>query len=100
METLMFDQNFSGYYHSVQEGKPMGMRTVSFKLPVALDKQLSRLAKERKVSRSALVREAVEGLMKVKRQSVAALAGDLFGCVKDAPHDLSTNPKYMVGFGK
>jgi hypothetical protein len=24
----------------------------------------------------------------------------LIGCVKDAPADLSTNPKYMEGFGK
>jgi predicted DNA-binding antitoxin AbrB/MazE fold protein len=24
----------------------------------------------------------------------------LIGCVKDAPPDLSTNPKYMEGFGK
>jgi len=24
----------------------------------------------------------------------------LVGCVKDAPADLSTNPKYMEGFGK
>ena len=24
----------------------------------------------------------------------------LIGCVKDAPEDLSTNPKYMEGFGK
>jgi len=24
----------------------------------------------------------------------------LIGCIKDAPPDLSTNPKYMEGFGK
>jgi predicted DNA-binding antitoxin AbrB/MazE fold protein len=24
----------------------------------------------------------------------------LIGCVKDAPSDLSTNPKYLEGFGK
>jgi hypothetical protein len=24
----------------------------------------------------------------------------LIGCIKDAPADLSTNPKYMEGFGK
>lgn len=24
----------------------------------------------------------------------------LIGCIKDAPSDLSTNPKYMEGFGK
>ncbi|MBX3413008.1 MAG: antitoxin family protein [Pirellulales bacterium] len=28
------------------------------------------------------------------------LAAGLLGCVKDAPPDLSTNPKYMEGFGE
>jgi predicted transcriptional regulator len=77
------------------------MRTVSVRLPILLDKQLRRLAKDRKLSRSALMREAVETLINGKRQSVAALTRDLLGIVKDrVPRDLSTNPKYLAGFGK
>ena len=75
------------------------MRTVSFKLPENLDDQLSQLARTRKASRSALVREALEALAKGKRRSVSALAADVFGSV-DGPPDLSTNPKYMSGYGK
>jgi hypothetical protein len=100
MGTSLFDQIHIGYYPPVQKGIPMGMRTVSFKLPVTLDNQLTRLAKARKVSRSTLFREAVESLTKRKRQSILELAGDLVGCVKGGPPDLSTNPKYMAGYGK
>jgi hypothetical protein len=100
MATPLFDQIHTGYYPSVQKGLPMSMRTVSFKLPVTLDNQLTRLAKARKLSRSALMREAVESLTKGKRQSVNELAGDLVGCVTGGPRDLATNPKYMAGFGK
>ncbi|HTM44651.1 MAG TPA: ribbon-helix-helix domain-containing protein [Polyangiaceae bacterium] len=78
----------------------MTMRTVSFKLPESLDDQLNQMARIRKASRSALVREALEGLAKGKRRSVTALAGDLFGCVQEGPSDLSTNPKRMSGYGK
>jgi predicted DNA-binding antitoxin AbrB/MazE fold protein len=30
----------------------------------------------------------------------AAVRSGVIGCVDDAPHDLSTNPKYMEGFGR
>ena len=38
--------------------------------------------------------EAVESSI-----SAAELAGDLVGCLNDGPSDLSTNPRYMEGFG-
>jgi Arc/MetJ-type ribon-helix-helix transcriptional regulator len=75
------------------------MRTVSFKLPEDLDDALNELARTRRSSRSALVREALESLAKGKRRSVTALAGDLVGSV-DGPSDLATNRKHMSGYGK
>ena len=75
------------------------MRTVSFKLPENLDDALSHLARERRSSRSALVREAIESLAKGKRRSVTALAADLVGSV-DGPSDLATNPKHMLKYGR
>jgi Arc/MetJ-type ribon-helix-helix transcriptional regulator len=75
------------------------MKTVSFKLPAALDKALTDLARRRRSSRSAVVREAVEALAKEDQLSVTALAGDLVGSLS-GPGDLSTNPKYMKGFGE
>lgn len=78
---------------------PAPMRTVSFKLPEDLDDALNDLARTRKSSRSAIVREALESLAKGKRRSVTALAGTLVGSV-EGPSDLATNRKHMSGYGK
>jgi len=50
------------------------------------------------------VREALEQFFNGERtaqrpMSALELAGDLVGCVQ-GPGDLSTNPKYMEGFGE
>lgn len=75
------------------------MRTVSFKLPESLDDALTDIARARKSSRSAIVREALESVAKAKRRSVTALAGSLVGSL-DGPSDLATNSKHMSGYGK
>lgn len=75
------------------------MRTVSFKLPEKLDNALNDLARARRSSRSALVREALEALAKGKRRSVTAIVDELVQPV-DGPADLSSNPKRMAGYGK
>ena len=75
------------------------MRTVSFKLPEDLDDALNELARTRRLSRSALVREALESLRKGNRRSVTALAGELVGSVA-GPSDLATNRKRMSGYGR
>lgn len=78
---------------------PSPMRTVSFKLPGRLDDALDDLARRRKSSRSAVVREALETLAKGKRRSVTAAVEGLVGSF-DGPVDLSTNPRHMAGYGK
>ena len=75
------------------------MRTVSFKLPESLDDALTDLAKARRSSRSAIVREALESVAKAKRRSVTALAGKLVGSL-EGPADLASDPKHMVGYGR
>lgn len=75
------------------------MRIASFKLPEELDQSLTAMARERHVSRSALVREAIENLAKPTRRSALDLAGSLVGSL-DRPSDLSTSPRHMKGFGK
>jgi hypothetical protein len=56
-------------------------------------------------SDSELVRRGLKlvarQVKKTKRPlSALDLAGPLVGCVKGGPKDLSTNPKYMDGFGE
>lgn len=75
------------------------MRTVSFKLPEALDEALTEMARRRKSSRSALVREALEGFATSSRRSVTAVVDEMIGDL-GGPADLSTNPKHMRGYGK
>ena len=76
------------------------MKTVSLKLPPSLSAKLERAVRKSGQSKSEVIREALEQFLKAERpMSALELAGDLAGC-GEGPGDLSTNPKYMEGFGK
>lgn len=76
------------------------MRAVSVRLPEHLDCRLTALAKKRRTSRAQVLRDALEAFAKRSgRLTGSDLAGDLIGSV-DGPGDLSTNPKYMAGYGR
>jgi len=82
------------------------MRTLSMKVPEALDRDLTALAARRGVSKSAVIRDAVTEVLTRERGgarppagSFLALAEDLAGCV-EAPEDLSSNESYMEDFGR
>lgn len=77
------------------------MKTISLKLPPELEARLTRAARAKGVSKSRLIREALEAHLAngKRRQSCLDLAGDLVGSLS-GPKDLSTNPKYMKGFGE
>jgi metal-responsive CopG/Arc/MetJ family transcriptional regulator len=73
---------------------------VSLKLPAALSVRLDRAAKKRGQTKSEVIRAALEQFLNGERpMSALELAGDLVGCAK-GPGDLSTNPKYLEGFGE
>ena len=80
------------------------MRTLSFKVPEALDRKLAQAVKRRRVGKSVIVREALERYLdasdETSRGSFLDATGHLHGCVKDAPADLSSNPRHLVDFGK
>lgn len=75
------------------------MRPISLKLPKALDRRLTELARRRKTNRSALLREAFEAFAKRPINSVTAAAGDLVGSL-EGPRDLASSPKHMSGYGR
>ena len=79
------------------------MRTLSVKLPNALDAKLAAMAEQQRTSKSAVVRLALEALLdrngRPRARSALALAKDLAGCVA-GPEDLSVNPRHLVGFGR
>ncbi|MBI3465118.1 MAG: ribbon-helix-helix protein, CopG family [Planctomycetes bacterium] len=79
------------------------MKTISLKLPSGLSARLDRAAKRRGQTKSEIVRSALEqylnGEHAVPPGSMLEAALPWIGCV-EGPGDLSTNPKYMEGFGK
>jgi predicted transcriptional regulator len=79
------------------------MHTVSAKLPEDLDRRLTEIARQRRMTRSTVMRLALEAFIACEADgslTVGMLAADLIGCITDAPPELATNPKYMADFGK
>ena len=80
------------------------MTTITVKLPSELDLRLQSVAKRKRTSKSAVIRELLEdGLHSKKvsgRQSCYDLAKDLCGVIKGTPRDMSANKRYLEGFGR
>lgn len=78
------------------------MKSISLKLPDGLDQQLEDVAHAQKTTKSDLVREALAvyltGHAEKRPGTCLGLAGDLCGCL-EGPEDLSTNKRYLEGFG-
>lgn len=80
------------------------MKTMSIKLPDELDSRLRSFLRERSLSRSDVVREAIDIYLNQQRNELARgsfsdLAQDLIGSVH-GPSDLATNKEYMKGYGE
>ena len=79
------------------------MVSISLKVPQALDRKLSVAARQRRKTKSALVREALERFLDrggaALEGSCLDLASDLVGCV-EGPGDLSTNESHLRDYGR
>jgi hypothetical protein len=79
------------------------MATITCKVSEKLNAQLKTLARRRHISKSAILREALESKTKASARSSAPSAYDLVkhlcGSLR-GPKDLSTNPRHMRGFGE
>jgi predicted DNA-binding protein len=79
------------------------MTTISLKLPEPMAERLAAEARVRQKPKSALVREFIErglsGDEADRKPSFYALAKDKARRFR-GPRDLSTNPKYMEGYGR
>lgn len=78
------------------------MTTLSLKVPGDLAARLDAAAREARVSRSALCREALEKRLKkvrAPRRSLFERSKDLCGSGDSGVGDLSSNKKYLDGFG-
>lgn len=79
------------------------MKTVTLKLDEALYAKVDAVARRRKTTRSAVIRDAVAAWVEPRNGrtvgSALDLAKDLVGCVS-GPADLSTNKAHLRGFGR
>jgi hypothetical protein len=83
------------------------MSVLTCKLPAALDGRLAELAKRCGVSKSVLVREAIEA--KLAKESAGTrrhptnlrdALGDSVGSIASGKRDLGSNKKHLRGFGR
>jgi len=79
------------------------MKTLSLKIPEALDSKLEAAVHQRGGTKSALIRQALEAFFREEGKlgggSVLDLASDLAGSL-EGPSDLSCNEKHMEGYGR
>ncbi|MBI3879727.1 MAG: ribbon-helix-helix protein, CopG family [Verrucomicrobia bacterium] len=80
------------------------MTTITCKIPDGLDSELEAVAEKRKVSKSVVVREALEANLHAQRAAANLSAFDLMrdacGVVKGGPADRSTNKRHLKGYGR
>ncbi len=83
------------------------MTVLTIEMSETLDEQVSDVAKRSKLSKEKLAARALQDFINRQtkngssKQMVADVAGHLFGVVDvDAPNDVSTNKKYLEGFGE
>ncbi len=81
------------------------MATLTVKIPEALERSIVMAARSERVTKSDLVRRAIDRYVAQTRgdykfQSALDLAGGLIGSVQGTPVDLATNAKHMDDYGK
>lgn len=81
------------------------MKTLTIKIPAALDTALAQASERQQLSKSELVRRALTAYMgqtesQARAPSALDIAGDLVGCFSGGPADLSSNPRHLDGFGQ
>jgi Arc/MetJ-type ribon-helix-helix transcriptional regulator len=80
------------------------MTTISLKIPEELVSRMDAMAKSKRTSRSALLREALEEKLKTMTRktplSLYEQSADLCGKGKSGLRDLASNPKHLEGFGQ
>ncbi len=82
----------------------MHVETLSIRISKGERAALRAAAKKGKTSQGQIVRLALRAYGVAPKEKTAPnaydLVKDLIGKYKDGPGDLSTNPKYMEGFGR
>ena len=78
------------------------MPILTLKISPATAVRVERMASRRRLSKSALVREALEEKLRESAESPTLhdAMGPTLGVVDSGVRDLGHNPKYLAGFGR
>jgi predicted DNA-binding protein len=77
------------------------MTTITCKIPKEIDARLEAAARQRRVTKSQIVRDALLANLRKAKPKLSAfdLVKDLCGVIKGGPRDYASNPKYLKDFG-
>jgi Arc/MetJ-type ribon-helix-helix transcriptional regulator len=80
------------------------MNTLTVKIPDALEREIDRIARRKRISKSELVRRATEQYLARNTgagdfQSALDLAGSLVGCLHGAPANLASGRRHLSRYG-
>ncbi len=75
-------------------------KLMTLKLPRHLSAKVASLARKRRTTRSAIVRDAIAAYGESSDLSFADLTAEYCGIWRGGPRDLSTNPKHLRGYGR
>ena len=78
------------------------MTTITCKIPDKISAHLEATARQRRVPKSQIVREALAATFRKNKPSVSAfdLVKDVCGIVKGGPKDYASHPRHLRRFGK
>ena len=79
------------------------MNTISVKIPHSLKLRMERESSRRGLSKSRLIREALEHALdsatQIRGATVYDLTRDLCGSARGGPRDLASNKKHLADYG-
>jgi len=78
------------------------MTTITLKVPHVMAAKLEAVVARKRVPKSKYVRDALNAALKKEKEqpTMYDLMKDAIGCFDSGKTDVSTNPKYMKGYGK
>jgi hypothetical protein len=78
------------------------MTTITCKIPDKISAHLSALARQRRVPKSQIVREALAASFRKTKSKMSAfdLMKDVCGIVKGGPRDYASHRRHLKGFGE
>lgn len=76
------------------------MPTMTIRLSRQESARVATIARQKRVTRSQVVRDALGRLSTLSTPSLLDRARDLSGVLRGGPRDLSSNPRYLADLGK